>query len=364
MRVLILSLTMLFTIVAVSETRTLNPDGTTTIVYEPGERAAILEAAAQRDLDAMAARMAERRESVPSGQISDSSVTRAASSCEEVTTPEGVLKICNLTAGGAYGDTTVYLINGHEYDGRVRKNRDGSYTLTPNGSLEEQALRRGVYSGPQLPSQFNCNDNGEEFQCLVCSCFFEARGQSFPERVRIGRTKFSRVLNHNFENNVCGVVHEVMPAGGAAYSWTSKTSADRFTTRSGEQKRHVDVILGEGSPDLGEVNKRSFRGCVQASSEALQYRNKYFASYYWTKNLEGSPGWITSCINRADGMGGNLISGVTGSTGEEFVFAHNFRRICEVNGHRDERYLLDIDQSPYAPYRSVRPASRPARAID
>ena len=343
-----------------AETRVLNDDGTTTIIYDDGEVEQRLRDAEQRRLQEMSTRMLSGTPPSNSG----GSVTRMAQGCRDVPTPEGVLQVCDLTLGGVSGDTRVYLLDGEEYNGRVRENSDGTFTITPNGALETESLRRGAYSGPTLPPQFDCNNNGQEFQCLVCSCFFEARGQTYPERVRIGRTKFSRVLNHNFSNNVCGVVHEVMPAGGAAYSWTSQSSDDRFTTRSGEEKRHVDVVLGVDSPDLTESHQRAYRGCVQASTEALQYRNQYFASYYWTREIEGQQTWMNNCIENTSGVDGNLISSLTTPSGERIDFAHNFRRICETTGNRDERSLLSINQSPYAPYHpTVRPTARP-RSLD
>lgn len=286
----------------------------------------------------------------------EGSSTRAAQTCKTVAVMQGTLEVCELAPGAGGRQGYVYLLNGQEYDGRVRHNRDGSYTLTSDEALKQDLSPRR-YRGPQLPAQFNCQNRGEEFQCLVCSCFFEARGQSYPERVRVGRTKFSRVLNHRFPNDVCSVTHQ---RGGARrvpqYSWVSEHSSNKiFQTVGGETKLPVNVLLGVGSPDLNTIEKEAYRGCVQASAEALHYRNSYFASYYYTKSLEGQRAWINTCSANTSHLSGNLIEGVEDSQGESIVFAHNFRRICE----KDEEYLLSIDQSPQAPYRSPLPRMRP-----
>ena len=345
-----------------AQIKTQNPDGTTTLTFEPGERERLLQEAEEKRLRQMQENMffGKRPPENDGG-----SVTRMASKCKEVRTPQGVLEVCDLTVGGVAGDSRAYMINGEEFDGRVRENADGTFTVISDEALSEQDLRRGNYSGPTLPPQFNCRNNGSEFQCLVCSCFFEARGQTFPERVRVSRTKFSRVLNQNFANDVCSVVHEVMPAGGFAYSWADPNTQGHFTTATGEVKLPLDVNLGVDSKDLTPQNQKSFRGCVHAANESLQYRNIYFASYYWTKSIEGTQAWMKTCDRNTKDLSDNVISGFDTNAGNRIEYAHNFRKICETSGHRDERALLGINQSPYAPYRpTVRPKLRPKDSLE
>lgn len=344
-------LLLFFSVEAQTQT-ILNADGSVAQTAE--ESAAILKRAEQRRLDDLASRMPGANSTLAQPDINRE--TRAATGCEEAQTSLGKLYICSQTLGGTNGGSPVYILNGAEFDGRVRKRRDGTYELVPTEQTNTQSLRHS-YSGPPIPAEFSCgSQNTNEFQCLVCSCFFEGRGEIFPEQVRISRTKHSRVLNPRFPNSICENVHYRNPTTNvAAYSWVRDAEDNKiFKNAQGTLMRPINVTLGEGSSDLDEPQKNAFRSCTRSAAESLHVKDEYFASYYWTKSVEGSRGWMKTCDQRTSHIEDNIIRGYTDANGNEILFAHNFRKIC---GETGEAGLLN-----YAPRRSLKPQLRPAGA--
>ena len=147
-------------------------------------------------------------------------------------------------------------------------------------------------------------------------------------------------------------------------NWGKTTTINYFDLVCDERdklkKLPVDVILGEGSPDLTDGDKAAFRQCAHASKEALDKKDEYFASYYWTKEIEGTQTWMIRCDGRGWSIPNNIIKGFTDSDGKFVPFAHNFRRICEV----DEVEYLNLPESPYATKKSLRPQVNPRREKD
>jgi len=347
-------LLLVFSSTSFSKTKILNADGSVAQTAEQTVKNSEAAGAANNPAGNIFKRLKNSETAKRATQNPGGSVTRMVQGCQELTVKEGTLRICKMTVGGAAGDSPIYVLNGIEFDGRVKKNPDGSFTLISTEALSDQPLRRPVYSGETLPSEFSCGSNNKnELQCLVCSCFFEARGSSYPEQVRVARTKHSRVLNPKYPGSVCENVYYKHSGGGAAYSWT--TAGKIYETASGKNIRPRDVKLGESSTDLASADVSSFRTCAQSSSESLHYRNEYFASYYWTKNLESSGGWIAACKENTDHLSGNLISSVTDSNGKRIEFDHNFRRVCESGE-------LDLTHATSSPLVSPRPQARPRGA--
>jgi len=271
----------------------------------------------------------------------ESNTTRAATVCVKVNAGEGKdLQVCNLSSGGGVREG-YYLLDNKEFDGKVRKNADGSYTLIPTHEITKRPLRRPVYTGDTMLGSFSCgSDNINEMQCLTCSCFFEARGSSLPEQIRVARSKHTRVLisaemPNRFPPTVCGNVYKPL-----AYSWTrDKMKEDeKYISKSGP-KLPIDVQLGESSPDLLDEDKPSYRSCVQSSAESLHFRDEYYAAYYWRKGLENTKDikddpkhWINICMSRTANISGNLIKGFTDAQGNFIEFDHDFRRTCDDDG--------------------------------
>jgi len=289
------------------------------------------------------------------------SVTRMAQGCIEKQIAQGLLKICSVTPGGTAGETVVYFLDGVEFDGKVRQISKDKFELKPKSEVTSNPLKRPYYKGAELPPKFGCGSENvgatstqKSMQCLVCSCFFEARGVSFPEQVRVARTKHSRVINHRFPGSICANVYYKTPktssggGGAAAYSWT--TDKKTYRSKSGAMIDPTDVILGEvPGANMAERDVKSYRSCVHSSAESMHHKDQYFASYYYTKNLDTRGGWIKTCKRNTTHLGeANVVTSALDSEGNPVEFAHLFRRVCEANE-------ISYIPSPFAPRSSLRP---------
>ncbi|MGH1469487.1 MAG: cell wall hydrolase, partial [Bdellovibrionales bacterium] len=153
--------------------------------------------------------------------------------------------------------------------------------------------------------------------CMVCNCFFEARGQNFDEQVMVNRAVLSRVLSPAHPNNVCGVVHQK-----SQFSWT----IDFKNQRVRSNKKNQNLMMGEKSKDLKKLDKQAFRSCVASSREAFKYDSEFFASYYVSKRIK-TPNWLNKCQSRSRKKK-IKITNKDNKIGKRDL-AHSFYRVCE-----------------------------------
>ncbi len=64
-------------------------------------------------------------------------------------------------------------------------------------------------------------------KCLVCSIYFEARGESQQEQVDVAQTMITRVLDRRYPDTMCGVVWEK-----SQFSWTHDGKPDNIPNGS------------------------------------------------------------------------------------------------------------------------------------
>lgn len=74
-----------------------------------------------------------------------------------------------------------------------------------------------VTANPTRPSHglINCNRSLSPTQCMACSIYFEARGESLTEKTRVANVIFNRTKSPTHPTTVCGVVHQK-----SQFSWT------------------------------------------------------------------------------------------------------------------------------------------------
>jgi spore germination cell wall hydrolase CwlJ-like protein len=229
------------------------------------------------------------------------------------------LERCAIGVGGATYDLEAapiqhYYLSGKLFSGAVLESPEGYVYKT-----EKDLRKTSTKSEVDLAEKFNCSKRQtNDFQCMVCNCFFEARGQNFDEQVMVNRTVLSRVLSPSHPNSVCGVVHEK-----SQFSWTLDFKKYRYKP----YKKNQSLILGENSRDLKPHDKEAFRKCVASSKEAMKYDNEFFASYYVSKKIR-KPAWLQTCEYRSKRKR-IKITNKDNRIGKKDL-AHNFYRVCET----------------------------------
>lgn len=291
----------------------------------------------------------------------DGNVSRAVTSaeCEEIVAKSrnGVsitLEKCEYGQGGIGYDSGnpnyAYYQDGELFNGHVQKNQDGSYAVTKGDDFLS-------IDNSSLPDKFKCDGkNDNELQCLVCSCYHEARGQNYQEKVMVGRVVLSRVMNPIFEDSVCGVVHERRgPREIAQFSWIRR-SEDNCLNASCNPENLTDAgykvnsYLGKDTGHKTALDKRSYGECVDASKEALTKRNVYFASYYFTGE---KPSWAFTCEERFRSSSNRVTAS---------EFAHTFYGVCEESEREFSQMLTSRRPRVRPPLRSSpAPVTRPPR---
>ncbi|MGH1469488.1 MAG: cell wall hydrolase [Bdellovibrionales bacterium] len=342
---------IIFSQIVSAETRVVNPDGTTTITYEEGELEALRAAREAREQEALRQRILDRQQGAALSNQGGSVTRIIESDCVETTISRGTLKRCAQTAGGIHGDSNVYYLNGVEYDGLVVE-ENGGYRLYDKGEITQftdEEVRGTTIREQDVPDTINCGNpqRRSKYQCLVCNCFHEARGQTFEEQVLVNRVVLSRVLSPSHPSNACDVVYE-----RAQFSWTSENQVDANNSNSVAK---TSIVLDENSSQFNQYypnDKNALRSCRRSSLESLKYEDEFFAAYYVEKTTN-TPPWLKTCKERSR-------SGETAVTPEENRIssenlAHNFYKICE----RREGRCLVYPTCSLAPRTSPVPRPRP-----
>lgn len=228
------------------------------------------------------------------------------------------LERCAIGVGGASYDLEAapiqhYWLSGKLFSGAVLEGPTG-YLYQTKWDLKNTR----VPAEAGLPKKFDCSGRQKsDVQCMVCNCFFEARGQNFDEQVMVNRAVLSRVLSPAHPKSVCGVIHQKNQ-----FSWTIDIKGNRVR----KWKKNQKLTLGESSKDLKYLDKQAFRSCVASSREAFKYDNEFFASYYVSKKIR-TPGWLHVCQYRSR-KNKIKISNKNNKIGKKDL-AHNFYRVCE-----------------------------------
>jgi spore germination cell wall hydrolase CwlJ-like protein len=66
----------------------------------------------------------------------------------------------------------------------------------------------------------NCENKADSFNCLVCNCYFESKGEPYKGQVLVSRVVLERTkLKQIYPKTPCGVVYQ-----NSQFSWTSSRS--------------------------------------------------------------------------------------------------------------------------------------------
>lgn len=174
-------------------------------------------------------------------------------------------------------------------------------TLTEESTLSEadsqNSTQRDVLSKltriRENPSSLSCSSNiGDAASCLVCNCYFEARGEPSDGKIAVNRTVLTRMERKGFPDDACGVIwRKAQNKRGkwvAAFSWTLQSYKNN------------------------RMNANEVKSCVSASISAVNRGTWQWDHFYNPKTA--SPSWgPTLAARNGDQMIGNhrfLNSGV------------------------------------------------------
>ncbi|AZZ36774.1 hypothetical protein CIK05_08205 [Bdellovibrio sp. qaytius] len=98
----------------------------------------------------------------------------------------------------------------------------------------------------------SCNARQSSFDCMVCNCYHETRGESQEGKIAVAKTVLSRAESKSFPGTVCKVVYQPWQ-----FSWTRDRHSDNINAKSFIDNRSlkdcraaVDKAIDEGPNGL------------------------------------------------------------------------------------------------------------------
>lgn len=118
----------------------------------------------------------------------------------------------------------------------------------------------------------SCHKNQSSYQCLVCNCYHESRGEPQEGKIAVAKTVLSRAIARGYPDTVCKVVYQPWQ-----FSWTNDRISNNINTRN-------------------SVDRRSLQECRDAADKSINegpnglifFYNPRIASPAWAKR-------VTSC---------------------------------------------------------------------
>ena len=102
------------------------------------------------------------------------------------------------------------------------------------------------------PDTMTCNVRQSSFNCLVCNCYHETRGEPREGMMAVAKTVLSRKESDEFPNTVCGVVYQQ-----SQFSWTGDSYSNNISASKPEDKQALqrcrevaDQAINEGANGL------------------------------------------------------------------------------------------------------------------
>lgn len=139
-------------------------------------------------------------------------------------------------------------------------NCDRTEVASGGASVQTQGYQRMTCGSPQNP-----------FQCMMCNCYHESRGEGYSGRVAVGKVVMTRARMSSYPNSVCSVVYQNSNQRYPQFSWTNQASRHNVMAREGYER------------------------CEGAVREALNF-NGHYASHYHATNVY--PKWRHNCSGR------------------------------------------------------------------
>ncbi len=129
----------------------------------------------------------------------------------------------------------------------------------------------------------SCKPNSSSYNCLVCNCYHETRGEPKVGMIAVAKTVLSRAQSDEFPDTVCGVVYQP-----SQFSWTADSYSNNINA-----KEPKDI--------------QALQDCKAAADTAIDEGANGLLYFYNPRKV--TPGWsrrVTSC-----GRAGNHVFSVS-----------------------------------------------------
>lgn len=138
-----------------------------------------------------------------------------------------------------------------------------------------------------IAETMSCRRNSSSYDCLVCNCYHETRGESLEGKIAVAKTVLSRARSNDFPDSVCGVVYQP-----SQFSWTFDSNSNDINARE-------------------PGDRQALRDCRSASDTAIDEGANGLLYFYNPRKV--TPAWarrMTSCGR----VGNHVFSVARGSS--------------------------------------------------
>lgn len=138
-----------------------------------------------------------------------------------------------------------------------------------------------------IAETMSCTRNTSSYNCLVCNCYHETRGEPQIGKIAVAKTVLSRAQSDEFPNTVCGVIYQP-----SQFSWTADSYKNDISVRDPE-------------------DRQALQDCRRASDTAIDEGANGILYFYNPRKV--TPAWsrrVTSCGR----VGNHVFSVARGDT--------------------------------------------------
>jgi len=138
-----------------------------------------------------------------------------------------------------------------------------------------------------MAQTMSCKPSSSSYDCLVCNCYHETRGENLQGKIAVAKTVLSRAQSDEFPSSVCGVVYQP-----SQFSWTADSYGNNINAKE-------------------LADRRALQDCRNAADTAIDEGANGILYFYNPRKV--TPGWsrrVTSCGR----VGNHIFSVARGDT--------------------------------------------------
>lgn len=91
-----------------------------------------------------------------------------------------------------------------------------------------------VSNNSAVAETMSCNKHQSTYQCLVCNCYHESRGEPREGKIAVAKTVLSRAESRSYPDTACEVVYQPWQ-----FSWTNDRISNNISTRNSTDRKSL-----------------------------------------------------------------------------------------------------------------------------
>ena len=98
-----------------------------------------------------------------------------------------------------------------------------------------------------VAESMSCNKHQSSYQCLVCNCYHESRGEPQDGKIAVAKTVLSRSVASGYPDTACKVVYQPWQ-----FSWTNDRISNNINARSSGDRKSLQECRDAADQSINE----------------------------------------------------------------------------------------------------------------